>query len=300
MDPRDSTDLGSQASLPIIHAYIALQLIGGVGFAIILFTALLSRGVKRSPTWISFCASWVYSCFSYTLLSFFGQQTGKNLDHALCVIQAALIYADPALTSFTTLALVIHMWFTVRFLLAKEPLVTGFITTIVLLAAPYLIWLVIFVGVLVFGLQYPDTVRMNLNGTYCDLNSSMPSKIASLCVIVATGFIVLIEVIIGLSLYRNRSVITGSGNAIRMVLRVMLFSLLGAVGLGVGIAFIVTWEHGPAFDLIMAALPVSGVIIFGSQMDLISVWMFWKPRRVESRPPSPGLDSFKEKFMLKV
>lgn len=104
-----------------------------------------------------------------------------------------------------------------------------------------------------------------------------------------------------------------------------------------GIAFIVTWEHGPAFDLIMAArkpffalthscfrtlkflclVPVSGVIIFGSQMvrrleysrftslltflqDLISVWMFWKPRRVESRPPSPGLDSFKEKFMLKV
>jgi hypothetical protein len=161
----DSTDLGSQASLPIIHAYIALQLIGGVGFAIILFTALLSRGVKRSPTWISFCASWVYSCFSYTLLSFFGQQTGKNLDHALCVIQAALIYADPALyviniarsdllwhsipqnlfhhsrTRYPCLLpppthpnctdLTPQMWFTVRFLLAKEPLVTGFITTIV-------------------------------------------------------------------------------------------------------------------------------------------------------------------------
>jgi hypothetical protein len=39
-------------------------------------------------------------------------------------------------------------------------------------------------------------------------------------------------VMVGVSLHRSRSAIDGSGSAIKMVIRVMIFTLLGTVGLG--------------------------------------------------------------------
>jgi len=178
--------------------------------------------------------------------------------------QAALIYTMPVLTAFVTLALVIHTWSSVRSILAKKPLATGFVTKIALLATPYLVSLVPFLVLLVFGLQHPDIVQRSLNGNYCNLNSPMPSRISALVMIICSILMVSIQVMVGVSLHRSRSAIDGSGSAIKMVIRVIIFTLLGTVGLGIGVVYVLIWEQGQALDLIMAAAPVSAFIVFGS------------------------------------
>jgi hypothetical protein len=80
-----------------VRAFVALNFVGGIGLLMVILTALLSPNVRRLPTWYNFCASWVVSCISYTLLTFGGQQTTPTPSYPLCSMQAALIYAVPPL-----------------------------------------------------------------------------------------------------------------------------------------------------------------------------------------------------------
>jgi len=261
----------------IIHdnvaaAFVALQLIGGCGLLIVVLTATFGPGVKRYSTWYSFGASWVFSCLSYTLLAFAGQRTGPVPDYALCVVQSALIYAAPSLTGCTTLALVVHMLLNLRRLLANAPFRTESGIIAALLIMPYVVWLAEFVGVFVYGFINPETVRRSPNETYCDSSNPMLSKISSMVVLACMVLIIVIQGIIAVRLYRNRSVISGCGKSITMVIRVMLFSILGALALGVAVAYVITWQHDQAFDMILASLPLLAFLIFGSQLDLIRIW----------------------------
>ena len=77
------------------RAFVALNLAGGVGLVLILMTAALSSKVKRSPTWYSFCFSWVFYAVSGSLLFLAGEQTNPTPPPSLCSTQAALIYALP-------------------------------------------------------------------------------------------------------------------------------------------------------------------------------------------------------------
>ncbi len=80
-----------------VRAFVVLNFVGGIGLLIVILAALLSPNVRRLPTWYNFCASWVVSCVSYTLLTFGGQQAAPEPSHNLCSMQAALIYAVPPL-----------------------------------------------------------------------------------------------------------------------------------------------------------------------------------------------------------
>jgi len=78
-----------------VRAFVALNLAGGIGLVLILVTAALSKKVKRTPTWYSFCLSWVFYAVSGSLLFLTGEQTNPTPPDSLCSVQAALIYALP-------------------------------------------------------------------------------------------------------------------------------------------------------------------------------------------------------------
>jgi len=178
----------------------------------------------------------------------------------------------------------------VRAASAQIPLRRRFWLTMTLLIFPLFIWLIMFVSMLVFGINNPKLVRKGPNGTYCDLDSGTPSKISGLIVVLGTIFTLLIQGYIGTRLVRNRKLFKDR-RLIKMVLRVMIFSLLGALGLGIGFAYVLFSEHGPAFDIITALLPVGGVIIFGTHMDLFNVWLFWRPHRQNDVSENDSLKS---------
>jgi len=268
----------------LVNAFIGLQLAGGLGFSIIVFTALGSRHVKRNSTWYTFCLAWILSCVSYTLIFLVGQQDSPAF--GVCVTQAAAIYSAPALTSCGTLAFAIDMLIGVRAASAKIPPNRRYSITLTLLIIPYIIWVFLFLGFLLYGVNNPSLVHKGPNGTYCDLSSFTPAKISGMIVVSATMLILLIEGYIGTRLFRSRDILKDR-QLIKMALRVMIFSLLGALGLGVGVAYVLFSKQGPVFDILLALLPASGIIIFGSHMDLIRVWLFWRrPQNVAGESES--------------
>jgi len=275
----------------IIHdrvaiAFVVLQLVGAFGLTIVVLTAMFGRGVRRYSTWYSFGALWVFSCISYTLLAFAGQRTGPEPNTSLCLVQSALIYAAPTLTGCTTLSLIVHMLLNLRRLLANTPFNTESRAIVALIIFPYIVWLAFFLGVFFYGLDNPDTVRRSPNNTYCDSTNPVLSHISSLVVLSCMVLIVAIQGIIALRLFRNRRMISGSSQSITMALRVMVFSIIGALALGVAVAYVITWQHDQAFDMILASLPVLALLIFGSQLDLIRIWTC-RPHRTSTITEKP-------------
>ncbi|KAK7061280.1 hypothetical protein R3P38DRAFT_2828586 [Favolaschia claudopus] len=272
-----ASDAHSNAQL--VNAFIALQLIGQFGLFVIVLTAVASPNVKRNPTWYTFCVGWILSCVSYTFVFLIGQQDAPTF--GACVTQAAGIYAAPVLTSLTTLSFAMDMLLDVRAASAHSPLKRSRTITIALLVIPFFVWIVMFVGFLVFGVKNPSLVGKGPNGTYCDLNTFIPSKITGLISVLATIVILLIQGYIGVRLFKNRHLLQDRRLA-AMAIRIMIFSLLGALALGIGFAYVLFSAQGPEFDIITALLPIGSVIIFGTHFDLFDVWLFWRQPRSSS------------------
>src|SRR6266498_1561310 len=91
------TGSGHPINVNGVRAFLALNFVGGIGLLLVIVTAIFSPNVKRLPTWFSFCASWIFSCISYTLLTLAGQQFTTHPSYPLCFTQAALVYAVPPL-----------------------------------------------------------------------------------------------------------------------------------------------------------------------------------------------------------
>ncbi|PBK58391.1 hypothetical protein ARMSODRAFT_133932 [Armillaria solidipes] len=251
-----------------VHAFDALQISGAVGFLLIVLTTVLSSYVQRHFTWLSFCISWIVSCISYALLVL----TGNGLKHTpvfeLCVAQAALIYGAPVLTSCTTFSLAFYMYTHVKASLADASL-NG--DTFWLVLGPYLIWLGFIIGVLTSGIMQPSLVCKALN--YCDIDSPIPSKASALVVAISAVGVVTISVFVAVRLYRNRRSLGHDTLYVTAAIRVILFGLVGFLGFVVSAVYIITWDQGPVFDIILALVPNFGVVIFGSQADILRAWM---------------------------
>ncbi|KAE9397760.1 hypothetical protein BT96DRAFT_921220 [Gymnopus androsaceus JB14] len=278
MDPiPDSIVFKPSTSKTIIFLFVALELSGAFGMMLILFSAILSQQVKRLATWYTFCLSWTISCLSYLLLFFSGEIHSPEPPKAICITQAALIYSVPTLTASTTLSLLIHSWYNVHFGLSKPPLESNPRVVLALLLAPFALWILLLSGFLVFGIKAPSLVH-NF-GLYCTFMELLPSKISSLFVIITTFSTIPIQASLGISLFRdfdrNDASSAISVQTVKMVVRVFTFSFLILIGFAEALIHLLTLYRNTAVDIILALLPVFGVLIFGIQQDLFQLWFSW-------------------------
>ncbi|KAJ4496235.1 hypothetical protein C8J55DRAFT_553960 [Lentinula edodes] len=183
VDGNNNTAPSSSSALFIL--FIVFQLIGLVGSILILFTACISKIVrKRHWSWFSFVFSWIISCVSYSLLA--GAPIDWQPEYPLCLTQAALIYTVPTLTAFSSLALVIQVLVSVRALAAIHINPTSITSndggntslhrlwTFLLLLIPYLSGAGMFAMSLVIGLRDRGTVRREPGGFYCNMENPIP------------------------------------------------------------------------------------------------------------------------------
>ncbi|GAW04041.1 hypothetical protein LENED_005804 [Lentinula edodes] len=112
---------------------------------------------------------------------------------------------------------------------------------------------------LVFGLIYPDSVRVTGSGMYCNSGLAIPGRISAGVVAVVLVPVVVIEILIIASLRK--------------------FCIFGILALGLSLFFFFTIHHGAALNIVIAFIPVMAVFTFASQKDLLEVWMFRKWRK---------------------
>ncbi|KAK0489062.1 hypothetical protein IW261DRAFT_392710 [Armillaria novae-zelandiae] len=260
------------------RAFDVLQISGAAGFLLIVLTAILSSHVQRHVTWLSFCISWIISCISYTLLIFTGTNRSEHIPFALCVTQAGLIYGAPVLTGGTTFSLAFYMYTHVKASCDCTSLRTDTFWVSLLILGPYLLGLGFFLGVLVSGIKQPSLVQKAPD--YCDSTSHFPSKASALVVALATAGVIIISVFVSVQLYRNRRRLGDDALLVTAAIRVILFGIIGFLGLVIAAVYVIKWDLGLEFDIILALVPNFGVVIFGSQADILRAWIALLKRRV--------------------
>ncbi|KAF8157152.1 hypothetical protein B0H34DRAFT_798458 [Crassisporium funariophilum] len=261
----------------LLKAFIALQLFGLVGLVLMALTVLLSNTAPRHITWSSFVFSWIISCISYTLLFVAGQLENPTPPFGLCLTQAALIYSAPPLTAASTLALVTQVYFNVRNLFSDQLRRNEKVWTSALLTIPYLMHGVMAIACLVLGLNNPSTVQRIEVGTYCNFKNRIPSKTSSITVAALMLPTIILEVLICNILRQNWSILKRRKYSPSTALRIIGFSMFGILAIALSIVFASSKDRDPELNIILSLLPAAAVLIFGTQSDILRVWMFWKP-----------------------
>lgn len=131
--------------------FLSLQIVGGhIGLPVILIYVLCSRRVRRDPTFLNFCVTWILSSIAFSLSLYRGTK-GNTIFNPLgeiaqnnCLAQMALTEGAQLMTACSTLSLNIRLWLGLRAVLHGNESQTQKITTnwinAGLLIAPYLLF----------------------------------------------------------------------------------------------------------------------------------------------------------------
>ncbi|KAJ7028006.1 hypothetical protein C8F04DRAFT_1120737 [Mycena alexandri] len=255
------------------NVFYGLQMAGLVGAIILLLTAVIWHKIaRRHASWLNFMITWIISCSSYLFLM--REPLGRQPDHNLCLFQAALTYSVPSLTSGATIALVVHIYTTLSSLLTvptNRPQTSW--ATAALVIGPYIPAWAMFAFALRLGLGEPSLVNRPDDGTYCTLNTNLPGRVSA--VIVATIMILCLatELVIFWNLRRTWATLQkDSQSAVAIIIRVLAFTLVGMLSIILSLIFLAIPSDGGAFNIVIALVPVSSVLIFGTQKDIFAAW----------------------------
>ncbi|KAJ6493008.1 hypothetical protein C8R45DRAFT_1095530 [Mycena sanguinolenta] len=270
LGPRESVEVGRAAT--IRNVFYGLQLAGLVGAILMLLTAIIWRKiVRRHASWFNFMITWIISCSSYILL--LGQPVGRTPNHDLCLSQAALIFSVPTLTSAATSALVIHVYMTMRQVLTMSTHCQKSWAT-ALLIGPYVPTLGMLIFCLRLGLHNPSLVFRPDDGTYCTFNSKSPGRVSGIVVVIIMVFCLAIEIIIFRHLRRAWEILKKENySSVSTIVRVLAFTLIGMLSIILSLLLMVFPNSlNSAFHIVIAIVPVSSVLIFGTQKDIFTAW----------------------------
>ncbi|TFK75193.1 hypothetical protein BDN72DRAFT_832546 [Pluteus cervinus] len=244
--------------------------------------------VRRRPAWISQMVFWLVYSISYFLL--LGRQIGQAPPFGLCILQAALIYASPASCAFGVTCFMVDFYMAWRSVLTGYKTPTRFVNFIATI--PAIVHVLLFCVVLLL-VNDPATVQREEMGFYCHTTDGVASAITIFIVLGAAFILLPIEIWTGVSLYQHwkafrRLEREGGPFSLSVYIRMISFSVFTGFGLGLGLFIIprLTSEADPRWSALLPTLPVLASLAFGTQRDILAVYMFWKwsPR---SPPPVP-------------
>lgn len=294
------------------RAFLALQITGGhIGLVVVLAFAVFSRKVRRDPTFLNFCITWIFSSVVFSILLYRGT-AGNTVSNSLgevppnrCLAQAALTEGAQVMTACSTLALVIQLWLGLRAAIHGDPthgLHQSRLTTAVLLVAPYVFFIAfaipsVFVGMVHITIANTSLERVIPTNFYCTVIELNPFLQAVYGVTLGLLIItVIFDALIISVLYKHwwafRHVQTKSAVSLSILLRVMAFSIYRVVVAvaygtvlnrpptvssdGSGDTLAITFGVPVWVDMLQAAIPLVGFLVLGVNNDMITALMFWR------------------------
>lgn len=232
---------------------------------------------------------------SYTLLTFAGQQTGPEPDHNVCLVQSGLIYAAPVLTSSSTMTLVVQLWVSLNQQQTSETVPRSKVPALVLLVFPYVAWIGVFAGSLVFGITHPHDVQRARSCVYCINASGIPGKVSASVVLIVMVTTITLEVFLAVRIYRRRNTYkNGTQHAphlsLTTALRTGIFTLVGVFSIVVSLVFVSESNfNGDLSNVFIAMMPLAAFLIFGTQTDILNAWHVRVYRKAPTGKPLPPL-----------
>ncbi|KAK0473144.1 hypothetical protein EDD18DRAFT_1226990 [Armillaria luteobubalina] len=252
---------------------------------LVFLTAIFSSTVnRRSKTWFMFMGSIIEWCASYLIA--IGQQTGKGPPVGLCMFQAAVIYSSNPFVTSAALALTVELFVKLKAMTNQ----TGTLSrkwTWGLVSFPPLIYLIVFIWVLIIGIEHPELVERDDADMFCHIKVSKEIGLAQPFVVSATVTLLVEILIVIFSVWNNvilfnhkrKTGVLLSENSSPFSLsafirRNALMTALTVVGIILATtSFVQPSQHNfPAWNLSLTAMPICVFLLFGTRMDLIRVW----------------------------
>ncbi|KAJ7898071.1 hypothetical protein B0H13DRAFT_2032389 [Mycena leptocephala] len=276
--------VSDSSSLPAwVMAFNILSALGFISVALVFFTAILSPNVKRVSTWYLYMLAWW--AFTTPPWLVIGHQTHFDSPPSfpLCVLDSALVYASCPFAAFGTLSLILQLYLNVSTRLKGGEVRSG--SRFVLLGIPPILYLIMFLWTFILGIVNPDQVELEPGGFYCHLDQTPPTIVAACLVLFATSAALVIEGMIVILLSQHWRAFRALQRrdehtvSLSIIIRVSVFAILPVIGLGLSFtAYIPNFVDKifPVYNLLLASLPMAAALIFGSQSDIVHVWMSWR------------------------
>jgi len=263
----EGSKVGTQ-SLPLLYLWLAFQIIDQTLIPILVATFLLSKSVKRHPTLVNSCVTWVISGITSSLLLYAGKEKGPEPPKLLCTLQASLLDGLTPMTSVAILILTYQVNLNVRKPETKE----SRLRTYAFLIIPYTVLFLFSVSAAALATDSPEKVSRARRFFYCSIDAPISDAFS-----VFTAIVLLLTmayaVVICVFLYKHwrdfRKAVTYD---------LQLLSRVGLFGIYVFLAFTISVlalfnPRNPFPDLFAASVgPVFGVIL-ASQPDVYRVWL---------------------------
>jgi len=257
-------------------------------------------------TWFAFLISAAIYCISFLLL--FGRQhNGPEPPLPICTLQAGLIYAGPPLLTCAGLLFVIELYMRLTAVTLSRKVNENFIH--------WMLWILPVVHTICFwvaimsGLADIRTISRDPSGLYCHIAQKVPTTVTGVLSGIFVGLMFVGEIVAIVHLFRRRlsirtSRIRGADFPLALFVRTTIFTLVGGIGILVDI---LVNNNDPRTGAssgyvtlnLLAIVPLSLSIVFGTQMDIIKWYMFWRRKHHGCIPMNvlnvlaPGLRSLK-------
>ncbi|KAJ8075077.1 hypothetical protein PM082_019404 [Marasmius tenuissimus] len=276
--------LSYQGSGVLVPLFITIHTFVWIGSSLILLTAALSPNIRRHPTFVSQKLSWILACFSYALLFTTGQLYKLEPTFWICLVQAAAVYSVPILTTGTSLSLAIYLYLVVKGKEGKG----GKIRTVALICVPYILPSTAFFSVLSMGQADRSSVGFSSNRMVCGMRGlGVLGLTSDVCVAIILVPSIIIQSLTIISVYEHRY---SYGNTILPTLiRLSVFTTFGVFGTIIRFwSSRLTSPHETALgNVLTSILPLSYILLFGLQKDIVEAWAFWRRK--------PSISGFAEK-----
>ncbi|KAJ7859374.1 hypothetical protein B0H14DRAFT_3446751 [Mycena olivaceomarginata] len=287
MTPSPSLTSGRQS--PISSPFDMFAFLGLFWLAAVLLTAAVSPAIHRSKAWFAHLGLGPHSPSPTFLI--IGRQTGPSPPHTLCLLQAGLIYA--ARVGVAGLCFLVDIYLGISAMLFEKQIHPGW--SIFLAAFPYMFATCVFIRVLLF-VEIQQLFNAHTSHFYCHTTNTIKcARICAILVLISGGCLLCLEAWIVAMLYMNKKSVRNlskSQTDSRYGLPIFYDSgpsqscivleqgTIGGFTVAVGKATFNSWSVMLPTGSILAAL------VFGTQMDILKVWMFWR-----KNPTDDGVSS---------
>jgi hypothetical protein len=283
-------DMG-KAAPSLLNVWIYFNLIPNTIFLpILVATFIFSKRVRRHPTLVNLCITWIFSGIFSLLLFYAGEHKGPEPAPGLCIIQSSLIYGIPPMWSVAILMMVYHMIVAFDDDPAKTRVST--LKLSLMLSAPYIAQFSFSMANLIVALENPTKVNRKKRFFYCSLKVPALINAMTLFTFIVSVGILMLQLQLAAILYRNwrgiRKAGRSSGVDVQLILRVLAFGIYVFFGMVANVISTFV-ERSFAPDIYAATFGTVVLLVFGTQPDILRVWCFWRSQSPNQISFSPDL-----------
>jgi len=265
-----------------IVVFNVLQMLSLFFIIAALVPAAFSASIPRMKTWFALLITCGIYCVSYLLL--LGHQNGPEPQLPICTLQAGLIYAGPPLVACAGLLFVTELYMRLSAVILSRNVNENIIY--------WMLWILPVVHTVDFwvaimhGLADTRTISRDPSGLYCHITLGTPTTLTGALVGTFVGLMILGEIGTIIHLFRRRLSIKririrGTDFPLPLFLRTTMYTLVGGIGIAMVDILVNKTKSSESSSSyvtlnLLAIVPLSVSLVFGTQMDIIKWYMFWR------------------------